>query len=229
MAEQTVKKSTTKKVVREESNKITAEVRESFGKGAARKLRVLGKIPAVVYGHGTDPQHLALPGHEVALLLRKANAVLDIDIEGTSQLALVKDVQKDPVKQIIEHIDLVVIRKGEKVTVDIPVHVEGESFAGTIANLDANTISVEAEATHIPERITVDIEGAEEGTQIFAKDLVLPTGSTLITDPDVLVINVTVPTAADLGETTDDEAESTEDSEGDDTAAEGSDGEATSE
>ena len=203
-------------------------MRESFGKGAARKLRVLGKIPAVVYGHGTDPQHLALPGHEVALLLRKANAVLDIDIQGKSQLALVKDVQKDPVRQIIEHIDLVVIRKGEKVIVDIPVHVEGESFAGTIAALDATTISVEAEATHIPERITVDIEGAEEGTQIFAKDLVLPTGSTLITDPDVLVINVTVPTAADLGETTDDEAESTEGAEGDEAAAEG-DSEASAE
>lgn len=182
-------------------NKIAAEERASFGKGAARKLRAGGKIPAVVYGHGTDPQHLALPGHEVALLLRKANAVLDLDVAGKSQLVLVKDVQKDPVKQIIEHIDLVVIRKGEKVTVDIPVHVEGESFPGTIVNLDATTISVEAEATHIPERITVVVEGAEEGTQIYAKDLELPAGSKLLTDPDVLVINVTVPAAADRGET----------------------------
>ena len=210
-----VKKKTAKKAAKVDSNKIAAEVRTSFGKGAARKLRVIGKIPAVVYGHGTDPQHLALPGHEVALLLRKANAVLELDIEGTSQLALVKDVQKDPVRQIIEHIDLVVIRKGEKVIVDIPVHVEGESFAGTIANLDATTVSIEAEATHIPERITVDIEGAEEGTQIFAKDLVLPTGSTLVSEPDTLVVNVTIPDEVDLGESEETETEGDE-VEGDD-------------
>lgn len=210
-----VKKKTAKKAAKVDSNKIAAEVRTSFGKGAARKLRVIGKIPAVVYGHGTDPQHLALPGHEVALLLRKANAVLELDIEGTSQLALVKDVQKDPVRQIIEHIDLVVIRKGEKVIVDIPVHVEGESFAGTIANLDATTVSIEAEATHIPERIIVDIEGAEEGTQIFAKDLVLPTGSTLVSEPDTLVVNVTIPDEVDLGESEETETEGDE-VEGDD-------------
>ena len=210
-----VKKKTAKKAAKVDSNKIAAEVRSSFGKGAARKLRVIGKIPAVVYGHGTDPQHLALPGHEVALLLRKANAVLELDIEGTSQLALVKDVQKDPVRQIIEHIDLVVIRKGEKVIVDIPVHVEGESFAGTIANLDATTVSIEAEATHIPERIIVDIEGAEEGTQIFAKDLVLPTGSTLVSEPDTLVVNVTIPDEVDLGESEETETEGDE-VEGDD-------------
>ena len=201
-------------------NKIAAEERASFGKGAARKLRAGGKIPAVVYGHGTDPQHLALPGHEVALLLRKANAVLDLDVAGKSQLVLVKDVQKDPVKQIIEHIDLIVIRKGEKVTVDIPVHVEGESFPGTIVNLDATTISVVAEATHIPERITVDVEGAEEGTQIYAKDLELPTGSKLLTDPDVLVINVTVPAAADRGETEVAEGEGAEIGETEEAAAE---------
>ena len=215
-----VKKRTEKKAVKVDSNKITADVRTSFGKGAARKLRVLGKIPAVVYGHGTNPQHLALPAHEVGLLLRKANAVLDLQIEGGNQLALVKDVQKDPVRQIIEHIDLVVIRKGEKVTVDIPVHVEGESFAGTIASLDATTVSIEAEATHIPERIVVDIEGAEEGTQILAKDLVLPTGSTLISDPQTLIINVTVPGEIDLGESEESDLTEGESAEG----AEGADG-----
>ncbi|MFC5500909.1 50S ribosomal protein L25/general stress protein Ctc [Lysinimonas soli] len=183
-----------------DDNKLTAEPREQFGKGAARKIRAAGKIPAVIYGHGTDPQHVTLPGHEVALILRKANQVLDLDISGKSQLALVKDVQKDPVRQIIEHLDLIVVRKGEKVTVDVPVHVEGESAPGTIAALDANTLSVEAEATHIPERIVVDIEGLEEGTQLFAKDITLPTGSTLVSDPETLVINVTVPGAADLGE-----------------------------
>ena len=194
---------------------IVADVRESFGKGAARKLRVLGKIPAVVYGHGTEPQHLALPGHQVALLLRKKNAVLELKINGKTQLALVKDVQKDPVKAIIEHIDLIVIRKGEKVTVDIAVHVEGESYPGTLANLEAPTISVEAEATHIPERVIVNIDGFEDGTQIHAKDLELPTGSTLITDPETLVVNIVIPAEVDLGEEEEvEEAEGAEGAEG---------------
>jgi large subunit ribosomal protein L25 len=184
-----------------DDNKLVAEVRDQFGKGFARRIRAAGRIPAVIYGHGTEPQHVSLPGHEVSLILRKANQVLELDISGKTQLALVKDVQKDPVHQVIEHLDLVIVRKGEKVTIDVPVHVEGESVAGTIAALDANTLSIEAEATHIPERITVDIEGAEEGTQIFAKDLTLPEGSSLVSDPETLVINVTVPAAVDLGET----------------------------
>jgi len=188
---------------------IVADVRESFGKGAARKLRVLGKIPAVVYGHGTEPQHLALPGHQVALLLRRKNAVLEIKVNGKTQLALVKDVQKDPVKAIIEHIDLIVIRKGEKVIVDISVHVEGESYPGTIANLESATISVEAEATHIPERVIVNIDGFDDGTQIHASDLELPAGSTLITDPETLVINIVIPAEVDLGED-EDEVEAAE-------------------
>ena len=189
-----------KVAAKNENNEITAEVRHSFGKGAARKMRVLGKIPAVVYGHGTAPQHLALPGHEVGLLLRKANAVLTIDIEGTTQLALVKDVQKDPVKQIIEHIDLIVIRAGEKVTVDVAIHLEGEPVSGTVATIEANTVSLEALATSIPERIIVSVEGLESGTQILAKDLVLPAGASLITEDDTLVINVTTPSEQDLGE-----------------------------
>jgi large subunit ribosomal protein L25 len=183
-----------------DDNKLSAEVRAQFGKGFARRIRAAGRIPAVIYGHGTEPQHVSLPGHEVGLILRKANQVLELDIAGKETLALVKDVQKDPVRQIIEHLDLVIVRKGEKVTIDVPVHVEGESAAGTIAALDANTLSLEAEATHIPERIVVDIEGAEDGTQIFAKDLKLPEGSTLISDPETLVINVTIPAEADLGE-----------------------------
>ena len=195
-----------------DDNKLVAEPRDQFGKGFARRIRAAGKIPAVIYGHGTEPQHVTLPGHEVSLILRKANQVLELDISGKTQLALVKDVQKDPVHQVIEHLDLVVVRKGEKVTVDIPVHVEGESVPGTIASLDANTLSVEAEATHIPERLTVDIEGAEEGTQIFAKDIALPEGSTLVSDPETLVINVTVPAAVDLGEAA--EAEAAEGEEG---------------
>ena len=182
------------------NNHLVAEVRTSFGKGAARKIRALNKIPAVIYGHGTEPQHVTLPGHEVALIIRKSNQVLELDIAGKSQLALVKDVQKDPVRQIIEHLDLIVVRKGEKVTVDIAVRIEGEPAQGTVANQEANTVSIEAEATHIPEFLVLDIEGAEDGTQILASDLKLPQGSTLISEPDTLIVNVVVPGEVDLGE-----------------------------
>jgi large subunit ribosomal protein L25 len=171
-------------------NHLVAEQREKFGKGAARKLRAAGKIPAVLYGHGTDPQHLALPGHEVMLILRKANAVLELDISGGNQLALVKDVQKDPVRQIIEHVDLVVIRAGERVTVDIPVHVEGEPEGDGVVTVENTTLSIEAEATHIPERITVSVDGLAEGSHVLASQVALPAGSTLLTDPDTLVLAV---------------------------------------
>jgi large subunit ribosomal protein L25 len=186
-----------------DDNKLTAEPRTTFGKGAARRIRSAGKIPAVIYGHGTDPQHVTLPGHEVSLILRKANAVFDLDINGKSQLALVKDVQKDPVRQIIEHLDLVIVRKGEKVTIDIPVHLEGEAAPGTTVNQDANTLSIEAEATNIPERLVIDIEGLAEGTQIKASDVTLPAGSSLISDPELLVVGIVGSSEADLGESAD--------------------------
>ena len=180
--------------------KVTAELRESFGKGAARKLRALGKIPAVLYGHGTEPVHVSLPGHQMLLILRKSNAVLELDIDGKGQLALVKDVQKDPVHQIIEHIDLLVVKKGEKVAIDVPIVVTGESAAGTIVNLDATTLSIEAEATHIPQNIEVSVEGLEDGAHITAADVVLPKGSSLLTDADVLVVAISIPAEQDLGE-----------------------------
>jgi large subunit ribosomal protein L25 len=192
------------------SNHLITEVRDTFGKGVARKIRAKGKIPAVIYGHGTEPQHVTLPGHETALILRKSNQVLELDIQGTIQLALVKDVQKDPVRQIIEHIDLIVIRKGEKVTIDVPIHLEGESAPGTSVNQDSNTVSLEAEATHIPESIVVSIEGLEQGAQILAKDLALPSGASLISDPDMLIVGITGEADQDLGddaETTDAPAE----------------------
>jgi len=185
-----------------DDNKLAAEVRDQFGKGAARKIRATGKVPAVIYGHGTEPQHITLPAHELGLILRKANAVLDLDIAGKNELALVKDVQKDPVRQIIEHIDLIVVKKGEKVTVDVPVHVEGESFSGTIVALDATTLTIEAEATHIPERLVVNVEGAEEGTHVLAGDVELPKGASLVSDPETLVVNITLPAKVDLGEET---------------------------
>ncbi len=171
-------------------NRLVAQQREKFGKGAARKLRAAGKIPAVLYGHGTEPQHLTLPGHEVMLILRKANAVLELDIAGANQLALVKDVQKDPVRQIIEHVDLVVIRAGERVTVDIPVHVEGEPDGDGVVTVENTTLSIESEATHIPERITVSVEGLAEGSHVLAGQVQLPSGSTLLTDPETLVLAV---------------------------------------
>ena len=178
-----------------DDNKVHAELRTSFGKGFARRLRAAGKIPAVIYGHGTDPVHVALPGHQVALLLRRANAVLELDIEGADHLALVKDVQKDPVHQIIEHVDLLVVKKGEKIQVEVPVTVVGEPFSGTIAVQDANTVLLEVEATHIPERIEVDVEGLEDGTHITAADLKLPRGAALIVDAETLIVAVSVPTS----------------------------------
>jgi large subunit ribosomal protein L25 len=182
------------------SNHLVTEIRDNFGKGAARKIRATGKIPAVIYGHGTDPQHVTLPGHEVSLILRKSNQVLELDIQGKTQLALVKDVQKDPVRQIIEHIDLIVVRKGEKVVVDVPIHFEGESAPGTNVNHGSNTLSLEVEATHIPESLVVSIEGLEEGAHILAGAITLPAGATLITDPETLVVGITGESQADMGE-----------------------------
>jgi len=190
-------------------NTVSAETRESFGKGAARKLRAAGKIPAVLYGHGTEPQHLTLPGHEVSLLVRRANAVLDLDIAGAKQLALVKDVQRDPVRQIIEHIDLIVVRRGEKVQVDVPVHLEGETFSGTSALLESATLALEVEATDIPERVVLDVEGLEDGTQLTAKDVTLPAGAALVTEPDTIVVVVSA-TAAAAGAEGESEAEPAE-------------------
>jgi large subunit ribosomal protein L25 len=193
----------------DDSNKVVAEARDSFGKGAARKIRAAGKIPAVLYGHGSEPQHLTLPAHQLGLILRKANAVLDLDIAGKSQLALVKDVQKDPVHQISEHIDLIIVRRGEKVQVEVPVHVEGEPFSGTIVVQDLSTILIEAEATHIPERVVVDVEGLEEGTHITAADIQLPKGATLLSEPEALVIAIAQP-AAPVEEETEEAEEAAE-------------------
>lgn len=175
------------------SEKIKAEKRTEFGKGAARRIRRENKVPAVVYGHGNDPIHVTLPGHDTMLALKHggANALVELDIDGSTQLALTKQVQIDPIKRHLEHIDFVAVRRGEKVTVDIPVQVVGEAVSETLVVTENSTISVEAEATHIPEFIEVSIEGAEVGTQVHASDLVLPAGSTLLTDPETLIVNVT--------------------------------------
>ena len=164
--------------------------RTEFGKGAARRIRRSDQVPAVLYGSGTDPVHLTLPGHDTMLALKVSNALIDLDIEGTRQLALVKDVQRDPIKPIIEHVDLVMVKKGEKVTVEVPVHLEGEAAPETVVTLDAQTLEVEAEATNIPESFEVSVEGAEAGTQYLASEVKLPAGVTLVSDPELLVVNV---------------------------------------
>jgi len=179
-----------------DENKLVAEIRDQFGKGAARRIRATGKIPAVIYGHGTEPQHVTLPGHEVSLILRKANAVLDLDIAGKNQLALVKDVQKDPVRQVIEHIDLIVVKKGEKVQVEVPVHVVGEAAPGTALEQEAHTLLVEAPALAIPDAIQISVEGVEAVTHLTAESVELPADTTLISDPDTLVVSVVLPVVA---------------------------------
>ena len=174
-------------------NHVAVETRTSFGKGAARKLRASGKIPAVVYGHGADPLHVALPAHETTLIARRANALIELKMTDGEQLVLIKDVQRDPVRQIIEHLDLVIVRKGEKVTVDIAVHVEGEPMSGTMVQMDHSSITVEAEATHIPEYVSVTVDGLEEGSQIHAGELSLPNGSTLVSNPEALILSIQLP------------------------------------
>lgn len=184
-----------------EQTKIKAEARTEFGKGAARRIRRDNKVPAVLYGHGNDPVHVTLPGHDTMMALKHGgtNALLSLDIDGKSFLALTKQVQSDPIKGFLEHIDFVEVRKGEKVTVDITIHVIGEAKSDALVVTELNTVSVEAEATNIPEYIEVSVEDAEAGFQVFAKDLELPTGSTLLTDEEYLVVNVVhAPTAEEV-------------------------------
>jgi len=175
---------------------LTAEARTEFGKGFARRARAAGKIPAVIYGHGTDPVHITLPGHDTALALKHANALLTIKLGSDETLAIAKDIQRDPVKRIIEHVDLIIVKKGEKITVDVPVHVVGESAPGTIHVQDHSTLQVIAEATHIPEAFEANIDGLEEGHNVTAGDIELPAGTELVTDPAAIIVNISVPRSA---------------------------------
>ncbi|MFF3613480.1 50S ribosomal protein L25/general stress protein Ctc [Streptomyces sp. NPDC002580] len=171
--------------------KLAAETRTEFGKGAARRIRRAAKVPAVVYGHGTEPLHITLPGHELQLALRTANVLLTLDIEGKTELAIPKAVQRDAIKGSLDHVDLLLVKRGEKVTVEVFVHTEGELAPGSflVENV-LNTLTVEAEATHIPESVTVSIAGLEAGASIHAKDIKLPKGTTLAIDEDAVVIQV---------------------------------------
>lgn len=182
-------------------NNLTVSVRSETGKGASRRARRDGKVPAVLYGHGTDPQHLLLPAHDFAAVLRHSgtNAVLVLDIDGKEQLALTKALDIHPIRRSIQHVDLLVVRRGEKVTVEVNVVIEGDATPGTLVTQDANAVEIEAEALSIPEQLTVSVEDAEAGTQILAGQIGLPRGVTLVSDPELLVVNVVVaPTAEDL-------------------------------
>lgn len=184
-------------------NQLTATVRTETGKGASRRARREGKVPAVLYGHGSDPQHLELPGHDFAAVLRHAgtNAVLTLDIDGKEQLALTKALDIHPIRRTIQHADLLVVRRGEKVVVEVRVVIEGDAVPGTLVTQDTNTIEIEADALSIPEQLTVSVEDAEPGTQFTAGQIALPRGVNLISDPEMLVVNVvTAPTAEDLEE-----------------------------
>jgi large subunit ribosomal protein L25 len=183
------------------TNNLTAEVRTRTGKGASRLARREGRVPVVLYGHGTDPQHLEINAREFAAVLRNSgtNAVLTLAIAGKEQLALTKQVVVHPIRRNIEHADLIVVKRGEKVTVDVNIVIEGDAESGTLVAQDANTIQIEADVQSIPESLTVSVEGIAAGTQILAGQVELPKGVTLVTDAEVLVVNVVAaPTAEDL-------------------------------
>ena len=182
-------------------NQLAVKVRTETGKGASRRARRDGWIPAVLYGHGADPQHLALPGHDFSAVLRHAgtNAVLTLDIEGKEQLALTKALDIHPIRRSITHADLLVVRRGEKVTVEVNVEVVGDAAPGTLVTQETNTILIEADAMSIPQSLSVSVEGASAGTQFTAGQIPLPAGVNLIADPESLVVNVVVaPTEEDL-------------------------------
>jgi large subunit ribosomal protein L25 len=171
--------------------KLAAETRTEFGKGAARRIRRDSKVPAVVYGHGADPVHITLPGHELQLALRTPNVLLSLELDGKTQLAIPKAVQRDAIKGFLDHVDLLLVKRGEKVNVEVYVHTEGELAPGAyLLEHVLSTLNVEAEATHIPESVTVSIAGLEAGAAILAKDIPLPKGTTLATDEDAVVLQV---------------------------------------
>jgi large subunit ribosomal protein L25 len=172
--------------------RLAAEARTEFGKGAARRTRRAGKIPAVLYGHGSDPKHLALPALEFARVVREhgQNAVLTLEIESNTELALTKTVTTHPIKNYIEHVDLLLVQRGEKVSVEVPLVLTGDVEPGNLVTQDLTSVEVSVEALHIPEQFEVSIEGLDAGAQIFAKDVQLPAGAELVTDGEAMVLAV---------------------------------------
>jgi len=171
--------------------RLAAEPRNEFGKGAARRARRAGLVPAVVYGHGHAPVHLNLPGHDLMLALKTSNALISLPIDGKQEFVLPKAVQRDAIKRTIKHVDLLLVKRGEKVTVEVPVHTEGElAPGGNLLEHVLNTLPIEAEATHLPESVTVSVEGLEAGASVLAQDIVLPKGSSLAVDGETVVLQI---------------------------------------
>ena len=208
------------------AEKLNVELREDFGKGAARRLRAESRVPAVLYGHGEDPLHLSLPGHETALAARNPNALIELQLaDGTSHLALIKDIQRHPLKRTLNHLDLIIVRKGEKVEVDIPVVLDGEAVSPAVAMVDLQSLTLSVDALKVPEQIEIDVEGKEEGYQLFAGDVVLPGDAELLTDAEILVVSVMVPRVDEADLETAGEDEDAEGAEGE--SAEGEDAESS--
>jgi large subunit ribosomal protein L25 len=155
-----------------------------------------------MYGHGADPIHITLPGHDTMMALKQANVLLSIELDGTSQLALAKDIQRDPVRPVIEHVDLVIVRRGEKVQVEVPVITEGQASSDAIVTVESQTLLLEVEATAIPEYVVVNIDGAQAGTQIHVSDITLPDGAQLVDDDDILVVNIAAQAAEETADET---------------------------
>jgi large subunit ribosomal protein L25 len=187
---------------------LAAQPRTTFGKGASRQLRRDNQVPAVLYGHGTDPVHLALPGHATMLALKTSNALLSIDLGDRTELAIPKDVQRDPIKGFIEHVDLLLVRRGERVEVEVRLNIVGTPVAGNLVTSELTTLTVEVEATHIPTGIDVSIDGLDGGDSVLAKDIALPAGAVLVTDPETLIVHITA--QATNAEPTADDAAATE-------------------
>ena len=181
--------------------RIPATTRSDFGKGYARRIRNNDQIPAVVYGHGAEPQHVIIPGHETMLAVRHSNAVLELQLDGGTELVMVKDIQRHATRPEILHIDLLAVRRGEKVEVEIPVHVIGEVDPTAVHNVEENTLTVEADALNVPDSVTINLDGHSVGDHVYAADVRLPEGVTMVSDPELLVINVSEPQAQDLGAT----------------------------
>jgi large subunit ribosomal protein L25 len=185
--------------------RIEAEPRTEFGKGASRRVRRAGRVPGVMYGHGADNRHFTLPEHDLMIALKTPNVLIRLEGLGSAMLVLPKAVQRHAIKGDVEHVDLIEVRRGEKVTVEIPVRVSGNVFPGGVLDQQLVQIAVEAEATHLPDGVDVDVEGMEVGTAVHASDIALPSGTTLVTDPEALVLHVVAERTTDVGETTEGE------------------------